>query len=281
MTDKSIERRDQTLPRGNAAPPRAALEPTAGGPLTTLVTNVARRHPVAAIGLAVISSYVAIGVMMVVLGLLVTHVFAHDALGAWDHHVSRWCAAHRNHFGDRVSGDFSDIANTLEIAAAAAALTIVLWLRRWGRHALFFVAGLSVELSVFLTANLIIRRPRPPVPHLGGTPSTYSFPSGHTAATVVLYGGGALIVWMTTTRRLPRLVAGTLAGALTLAVALSRVYRGEHYPTDVLAGLVLGISSLAAAVFIIRVSGSRRTASSSMNPATLPETPSSLNPGVE
>lgn len=42
---------------------------------------------------------------------------------------------------------------------------------------------------------------------------------------------------------------------LTVAVALSRVYRGEHYPSDVLAGALLGIGALLAAVFIIRSAG--------------------------
>jgi undecaprenyl-diphosphatase len=52
----------------------------------------------------------------------------------------------------------------------------------------------------------------------------------------------------------------TLAMALTVAVGLSRVYRGEHYPTDVIAGLLLGIGSLTAGVFIIRVAGVNRSA---------------------
>ena len=280
MTNEAVERKGRALP-GAFAPARAALEPTAGGVLTTLLAHLARRHRLAAIGLAAISCYVAIGVVMVGLGLLVTHVFAHDAVGSWDHHVSRLFYARRNPFGNRVSGDLTDIANTVEIAAAAVVLTVVLLIRHWGRHALFFVAALGVELSVFLTANLIIRRPRPPVPHLGGTPSTYSFPSGHTAATVVLYGGGALLVWMSSNRRLARLVATALAAALTVTVALSRVYRGEHYPTDVLAGLLLGVSSLAAAVFIIRVAGSRRTAPSSIPATPLPTSPLAGDPRLE
>jgi undecaprenyl-diphosphatase len=117
------------------------------------------------------------------------------------------------------------------------------------------VAGLVIELSVFLAANGIVKRPRPSVHHLGGTPSTYGFPSGHTAATVVLYGGVVVLVMVATTRPFPRIVAWLVAIALTLAVGLSRVYRGEHYPTDVIAGFLLGIGSLVAGVFIIRVAG--------------------------
>jgi membrane-associated phospholipid phosphatase len=54
----------------------------------------------------------------------------------------------------------------------------------------------------------------------------------------------------------------TLAVVLTVAIGLSRVYRGEHYPTDVVAGLLLGIGSLVAGVFIIRVAGVNRSAKS-------------------
>jgi undecaprenyl-diphosphatase len=50
-----------------------------------------------------------------------------------------------------------------------------------------------------------------------------------------------------------------LAVVLTTAVGLSRVYRGEHYPTDVLAGLVLGIGSLASGAYIIRVANVDRS----------------------
>ncbi|HVB50407.1 MAG TPA: phosphatase PAP2 family protein [Acidimicrobiales bacterium] len=69
----------------------------------------------------------------------------------------------------------------------------------------------------------------------------------------MLYGVIAVIVAVATTRWWARVVMWTLAVTLTVAVALSRVYRGEHYPMDVIAGF------LVAAVFIIRVAGVNRT----------------------
>ena len=60
---------------------------------------------------------------------------------------------------------------------------IVLAVRRRWRDLLLVVVGLAVELAVFLTVNEVVRRPRPSVTKLGIEPATFSFPSGHVAAT--------------------------------------------------------------------------------------------------
>jgi membrane-associated phospholipid phosphatase len=238
------------------------LSPSPEGPSNRLVSKVARGHHNVAIALAVVSSFVVMGVLLVALGLLLTHVLEHGSIGVWDHHVSQWFDRHRSGRWNRITGDLTDMADTFEVAGVAAVVTIALLVRRWGRRAFLLVAGLAIELSVFLTANKIVARPRPAVSHLGGTPSTYSFPSGHTAATVVLWGGIAVIVMVATNRRWPGVVMWLLAVVLTGAVGLSRVYRGEHYPTDVLSGLVLGIGSLVAGVYIIRVANVDRPVNS-------------------
>ena len=240
----------------------AYLTPSAEGPANRLVTNVARGHGNIAVAIAAISSFAVMGILFVALGFVITHVFEHGSIGVWDHHVIRWFDMHRSARWNRITGDLTDIADTFEVAGVAAVVTIVLLFRRWGRQAFLLVAGLAMELSVFLTVNKIVARPRPTVSHLGGTPSTYSFPSGHETATIVLYGGIALIVTVATTRWWPRIVLWTLAVILTVGVGLSRVYRGEHYPTDVVAGLLLGIGSLVAGVFIIRVAGVHRSVKS-------------------
>lgn len=73
------------------------------------------------------------------------------------------------------------------------------------------------------TLRLLIRRP-----------SDFSFPSGHTSA--------SFAVGWTMFRRLPRRF-GVLALVLAALIALSRLYVGAHYPTDVLGGAAVGLLS--------------------------------------
>jgi undecaprenyl-diphosphatase len=122
-------------------------------------------------------------------------------------------------------------------------------------------AALVLELATFLTTNYAVARPRPHVPHVGSTPSTFSWPSGHTAATLALYGGIALIVAATTRNRVATAAAWVFAAAMVVCVALSRVYRGEHHPTDTLAGIVIGAAVLWISSRALRAwQGGRRPA---------------------
>jgi membrane-associated phospholipid phosphatase len=216
-----------------------------------------RRHPAVAVGVVLVGSVILISAVLVGAGLLMAHVGAHDRVGHWDEHVNQWFAHHRSAVWDRISGDFTVLADTLGVASVAALVTVVLLLRRWGRIAWLLVAGLAVELSVFVATNYVVARPRPYVAHLGSTPSTSSWPSGHVAATVTLYGGIAVLVTVATSRRIPVLAAWTAATALTICVALSRIYRGDHHPTDTIAGLCLGGAAVCSAILVIRMWNSR------------------------
>ena len=107
--------------------------------------------------------------------------------------------------------------------------------------------------ATFLTVNYVVARPRPSAPHLGSTPSTYSFPSGHVAATFVLYGGIAVLVAIRTRAIWARAVARAAAAVLTSWVAFARMYEAQHHPTDVMAGLVMGVAALTAVVLALRL----------------------------
>ena len=70
--------------------------------------------------------------------------------------------------------------------------------------------------------------------------ATSSFPSGHTAAAVALYGCIAILVLWIYGRRPATRVAVVVLCCVPVIVGLSRLYRGMHYPTDVLAGALVG-----------------------------------------
>jgi undecaprenyl-diphosphatase len=128
-----------------------------------------------------------------------------------------------------------------------------LWIAK-KRKAFFLVAAAAIGGQVF---NSVLKeffsRPRPSVvPHLAEVHSS-SFPSGHSMMSAVIYLTlGALI---------SRLVAGSMLRAyimgvalfLTLAVGLTRVFLGVHYPTDVLAGWSAGLSWALICLLVARI----------------------------
>jgi membrane-associated phospholipid phosphatase len=239
---------------------RVLFEATPGGWSDRVGRRIGHRSPAFAVGIVMISAYAALTVVLVASGLLFTHVVVHGGIGRWDDHVNEWFVRHRDSFWNQLSADATLVANTLGVVVVGVLVTVVLLLRRWGRNAMLILVGLAVELAAFLSTTYVVARPRPRVPHLGGTPSTFSWPSGHTAATFVLYGSIAVLVSAATRRRAPRIAAWAVAVALTVAVSLSRIYRGEHHPTDTVAALVLGIGVLLAAVFALRAGGAAKSA---------------------
>jgi undecaprenyl-diphosphatase len=127
-------------------------------------------------------------------------------------------------------------------------------MRKW-RAAAYIVAAIAVEAATYRAATILIHRQRPNVPRLDDLPVNASYYSGHTAASVSVYCGLALLVTSRIRSTTLRVAVWMVAIAIPLLVALSRMYRGMHHPTDVAAGLLVGIGTLIVAVAAARVSG--------------------------
>jgi undecaprenyl-diphosphatase len=152
-----------------------------------------------------------------------------------------WLAAHRTAFWNTATLVGTTMATTLTVIAVTAGLALALrwWRGRW-HESLVLITVMVGEIVLFLAASATTHQDRPPVPRLDRAPPTSSYPSGHTAAAVALYGCLAvLVVWIFGRRPAARLAATVLA-LIPLFVAFSRVYRGMHYPSDVIAGALLG-----------------------------------------
>ena len=189
--------------------------------------------------------------LMACAGWLVTGALAHVWPFTVEDGVDRTLAAHR----DRTLNDVSWALSTLAGTAGATLLTIAaiigarLYFGRWP-ESLFIATAMVIELSVFLLVTLLVHRARPAVPELDISPPTSSFPSGHTAAALALYGALALLIYRRTRRRYAWLLL-----LMPLAVGLARLYRGMHHPSDVVAGLVLGALSILIANYTVPVPG--------------------------
>ena len=86
---------------------------------------------------------------------------------------------------------------------------------------------------------------------MNSTPSTSSFPSGHTAAATVLFVGIVLIATWDIRRTWVRVLTIALAVIATMVVGFGRVYRGMHHPTDVTVGALLGVACLTVAILAV------------------------------
>ncbi|HEY7718881.1 MAG TPA: phosphatase PAP2 family protein [Pedococcus sp.] len=107
-------------------------------------------------------------------------------------------------------------------------------------RAVWAFATLMVGWFVGYSSKLLVQRARPvvddPVSHASG----YSFPSGHALNSAVFASVMVVLLWPLLSRTARRVAVG-LAGAGVLLVGLDRVLLGVHYPSDVLAGFLLGL----------------------------------------
>jgi undecaprenyl-diphosphatase len=152
----------------------------------------------------------------------------------------------------------SPVAYAVVVVAGVAAVGGSRTRYRW--WPLVLAAGMLVSGQLIrLVINRAVSRPRPPhdlwLMHAGG----YAFPSGHTTTAALAYvlAAGLLV------QRWPnrRAVLFSCAGLCSVAVGLSRVYLGVHWPTDVLGGWLLAASWLALCAVVhqaIRLLSDRR-----------------------
>ena len=232
------------------------LEPRRGGPAERFADLIGDRHPVLAFVLALLSGYVMLAVTSIVVGLFVTELLLDsNGLERLDERFPAWLE------GERTPGwtDASFIGSELSGGKVVVGLLILVALvmaimRRW-RIGAFIVFAVAVESATYRATTLLVERRRPDVERLEGLPVDASYPSDHTAASVALYSGIALVLTSRLARGPARVAIWAVALAIPPIVALARMYRGMHHPIDVLAGVPIGIAAILVVLFAARVAG--------------------------
>jgi len=192
-------------------------------------------------------------------GWLLLGPLAGSALAEWDRDVAAWLAGRRTQTLDTLTDVGSAFSDTIVIIVSLSVLMVAMTLvwRRW-RESLTLGVALGLEASVFLLVSTIVGRDRPPVEQLDPSPPTASFPSGHTGAAFAFYIGLAVVVHWVTRNQIARLASVIAAALIPMAVAVSRMYRGMHYASDVVVGAALGVTCVVVAVVLVRRAIARR-----------------------
>jgi undecaprenyl-diphosphatase len=186
--------------------------------------------------LRLLSPLVALYGLMLLLGQVVT-------AGWWptggEDHVNRSLAEARSGSLTAASLVFSTIADTWSVIAVCTFAVVILVLtRRPWREPLFLAGAVAAQALIFLLTTLAVDRHRPAVEHMDVSPPTSSFPSGHTSAATALYCGLAVLFALRSTSGRWEAVVWTVFVLIPVGVALTRLYRGMHHPSDVVGSFV-------------------------------------------
>ncbi|MGY1437058.1 phosphatase PAP2 family protein [Streptomyces reniochalinae] len=142
-----------------------------------------------------------------------------------------------------LDGPITVATHASKVPLLAASVLVALWLS-WRRGSWVPLALVGATGALAVAAATVVKevtdRSRPPAKLWAVQEDGFCYPSRHTViATAVLL----ILAYVLTARiasRPARVALWTGAGALSLLAGLSRLYLGVHWPTDVVAGLVLG-----------------------------------------
>lgn len=197
--------------------------------------------------------------MSIGLGLVVTDVLlGSDGIAADDLSVVESIVAERTAFLTDIS-EVGAIVGSYVLSAIAALVAIYFAFRRqWGTAA-FFALVPFVESAIYRLTSMAVPRERPDVIRLEDLPADASYPSGHVAASIAVYGGLVLVLGSRIEDRAVRWFAWAAAILIPAFVALSRMYQGMHHPLDVIGGVLVGLSAIVIVIFACRSAAAAST----------------------
>jgi YegS/Rv2252/BmrU family lipid kinase len=119
-------------------------------------------------------------------------------------------------------------------------IAVPLWVRKHRRAAIYTVLVVVTNTLLYTWIKVLYGRDRPDWQDATGRLTSRSFPSGHAASTAAVAGVVIVLAIMLVRRSNLRRIVCVAAVVVALVVGLDRVLLGRHFPTDVLAGWVLG-----------------------------------------
>lgn len=187
-----------------------------------------------------------------------------------DNVVTDWLVGHRSPAADHVALLVTNAFGPAITACAAVLVAAVAVFRFHSYLSALIVVVTIGGASVLCTAmKLLLKRSRPPIGIQETLETDYSMPSGHVTGTVALFGVLVVVVGLGRGKAVSRWL-GFAAAVVVVAVALSRLYLGVHWLTDVLAGMLLGSAAVVTGTTTLHGLIDHHTAKTSDQPVRAP-----------
>jgi len=184
---------------------------------------------------------------------------APGAVRRLDEALLRWTDARATPALDKVALAVTQLGSWIVVATMALLASAILWTQGHRRAVALLWLGLIGVLALSEGLKPSFARPRPEVfAWRTPEPRGYAFPSGHTLNATLAYTLFAYVVSRLGPSGRLRAAAGVSAALIVLLVGASRVYLGVHYPSDVVAGVLVGFAWAMACVAIVRLPQRRR-----------------------
>ncbi|MDR3395307.1 MAG: VTT domain-containing protein [Parasulfuritortus sp.] len=177
----------------------------------------------------------------VFLGIL-QDVLSNDALVQFDRLVFTSLQHLRSAWADQLMITATELGSAPVALAVIAAVSVLLALKSCWRTLAYWLIAVGFAQGLVWVLKMTLGRARPVAMYTGA--DQFSFPSGHAASSIVLYGFLAFLLARNKASAI-RWLIGLLAAALVGLISFSRLYLGAHWLSDVLASLSLGTTWLA------------------------------------
>jgi len=163
----------------------------------------------------------------------------------------------------RLAEALSLLGSTGPVIALALLIAVVLFVKLGHRlELMLFAAALGGAAVWNRLLKAAFQRPRPDI-HPLVAETGYSFPSGHTMAAFALYGAVLYLFWRHVPGKAGRSALIAACALPAAGIAVSRIYLGVHYPSDILGGLLAGGAWLGLCVCVYKRRSGQRNGHSS------------------
>jgi undecaprenyl-diphosphatase len=161
---------------------------------------------------------------------------------AFDDAVLRWIGVHRTGALNSVMLEITSLGTGSVVTMVVAVAALFLWLNQHKHSAILLLVATFGGIVLNNLLKLGFSRPRPEVIPWTTTADFYSFPSGHAMSATIVYSTVAYLAARLQRTRASRTAIMILAAIVILLICVSRLYLGVHYPSDVVAGIIIGLA---------------------------------------